>query len=77
MYLKIHTIPNSKKEIITKVSDDHYKIAVVEPAMNNRANKRIIEIVRKLFPQTIVKIVSGHHSPSKIVSVETKGDTIE
>lgn len=70
MYIKIRAKPGSRKEIVTKVSSDHYDISVVEPAENNYANKRILEIMRSLYPKTAVRMISGHHSPSKIISVD-------
>ena len=64
--------PASKKETIEKVSEDHYDISVKEKAENNRANDKLLEIMRKLHPNSIVRIISGHHSPSKILSIELK-----
>ena len=71
VHIKIHAKPSSKKEIVTKISNDRYDISVKESAENNCANKRILEIVHSLYPKSVVRIVSGHHSSSKMVSVET------
>jgi len=70
MYIKVKINPNSKKEKITKVSDDHYEISIREKAENNRANNKLLEIMKNEFPNAIIKIISGHHSPSKILSIE-------
>ncbi len=71
MYIRVHVIPKSKKEIIDKVSDDIYNISVKAEAKNNAVNKRLLEIIKGLYPgYKIVRIVSGHRSPSKIFSVE-------
>lgn len=71
MYIKVHVVPKSKKESIDKMSDDSYKICVKAEAKNNAVNKRLIEIVRELYPQyKIIKMVSGHRSPSKIFSLD-------
>ncbi len=70
MYIKVKIIANARKEIIEKISEDHYNISVKEKAENNRANKRLLEIMRIQYPNSIVKIISGHHSPSKILSIE-------
>ena len=69
MYLKIKVIPDSKKEKVEKLKDDEYRIWVKVPAENNLANIRVIELCREMFPGTSIRIVSGHHSPSKILSI--------
>ena len=70
MYVKVKITPDSKKENVTKVSDDHYEISVKQKAENNKANSRLLEIMHSEFPNSIIRIVSGHHSPSKIVSID-------
>jgi uncharacterized protein YggU (UPF0235/DUF167 family) len=72
MYIKVKIITGARKETIEKVSDDHYDISVKEKPEMNRANKRILEIMHKEFPNSLIKIISGHHSPSKIISVDKK-----
>lgn len=69
MYLKIKVTPDSKQEKIEKNSDDSWHIWVRVPAENNAANSRVIELVRASFPGAAIRIVSGHHSPSKILSI--------
>jgi uncharacterized protein (TIGR00251 family) len=70
MYLKLKVVPDAKQEKIEKLKDDEYRIWVKAPAENNRANTRILEIIRELYPASRVRLVSGHISPSKIVSVD-------
>jgi uncharacterized protein YggU (UPF0235/DUF167 family) len=69
MYLKLKVIPDSKTQRIEKMSDDSWRIWVKVPAENNAANNRVLEIIREEYPNQSVRIVSGHHSPSKIVSI--------
>ena len=69
MYLKIKVVPDSKQEKLEKLSDDSWRVWVKVPAENNAANSRILELVREEYPNQSVRIVSGHHSPSKIVSI--------
>ena len=69
MYLKIKVITDSKAEKLEKTEEDSWKIWVKAPAKNNLANKRILEIIRGNYPNKLVKIISGHHSPAKIVSI--------
>jgi uncharacterized protein (TIGR00251 family) len=71
MYIKVKASTGAKKEKFLKKSADHFEISVKEPAERNLANKRIIELVREYFKvYNNVKIISGHHSPSKIISLD-------
>jgi len=71
MYVKVRVIAGAKKELFQPVSAGHFKISVKEPAERNLANRRIVELVAahyKLQPKQ-VHIISGHTSPSKILSI--------
>ncbi len=71
MYIKVRVYPKSKKESFVKIADNKFEIKVREKAERNLANKRVVELVAGHFeiePKK-VKIVSGHHSPSKMLSV--------
>lgn len=70
MYLKIKVVPDSKIEKVEKLKDDEYRIWTKAPAENNKANTRVLEMMRDLFPHTKVRLISGHTSPSKIVSID-------
>ena len=71
MYIKVTVTPEAKKEKFTKVSNDHFTAAVKEPAKNNAANRRVVELVALHFglSPAKVKIVTGHRSRSKILSI--------
>lgn len=72
MYIKVRVLAGAKREKVDKKADDHYIISVKEPAERNLANKRICEIIASLYnisPKQ-VRIISGHQSPSKILSVK-------
>jgi len=69
MYLKLKVIPDAREEKVEQVKDDEYRIWVKAPAENNHANTRVLEIVRSMHPNKKVRLVSGHTSPSKIVSI--------
>ena len=70
MYIKVKAIAGAKKEVVKALSKDTLSISVREPAERNMANKRIIELTARHFsvPVGKVRIISGHHSPSKILS---------
>ena len=69
MYVKLHVVNNTKKEKLEKISEDHFEVWVKEKAERNMANRRVIEIMKEHFNTGKIKIISGHHSPSKIISV--------
>ena len=74
MYIKIKVKVEAKNERFLKVSKDHFEIDVKVPAERNLANERVIELVRNYFKgyNGDIRIVSGHHSPSKIISLPVK-----
>ena len=71
MYIKVKVVAGAKKEQVVKNSPNSYSISVREPAERNLANGRVIELValEMGIPKGKIRIVSGHHSPSKILSV--------
>lgn len=69
MYLKLKVVPDSRQEKIEQLKDDEYRVWVKAPAENNRANERVLEMMREMFPDKRIRLISGHTSPSKIVSV--------
>ncbi len=69
MYIKIKVITEAKTEKVEKLEIDSWCIWTKAPAKNNSANERVLEIVRESYPNKSIRIISGHHSPSKIVSI--------
>jgi uncharacterized protein YggU (UPF0235/DUF167 family) len=73
MYIKVRVQPASKKELFVQKGPDSFSVSVKERAERNMANGRVRELVAGHFkiPEGKVRLVSGHHSPSKIFSVDT------
>jgi len=72
MYIKVKVKAGTKKEIIKKVSEDTFEVEVKAPAERGLANNRVLELVReyfKVYNVREVRLVSGHHSPHKIISL--------
>ena len=69
MYLKIKVVPDAREEKIEKLKENEYRIWTKMPAENNLANTRVLEIIRDEYPNQTVRLVSGHHSPSKILAI--------
>ncbi len=70
MYIHIRIKTKQKVESITQISETKFEICVKEEAKQNRANMRMIELVKEYFKTNKVKIVSGHQSPSKLLAIE-------
>lgn len=71
MYIKVRVAASARKESLKKTSEDFFSVSVKEPAEQNRANARVLELVAAYFgvsPKQI-RIISGHHSPGKILSI--------
>ena len=71
MLIHVKVKVDSKKESFVKKNETSFTISVKEPASDNLANVRILQIVAEYFgvAKGKVKIVTGHHSPSKILDV--------
>ncbi len=78
MYIKVKVEAGSKKEKVEKKSEIRYLIKVKEPAERNMANIRICEIISEIYKISVKKvhIVSGHHSDSKILTVDIPDNLI-
>lgn len=73
MYIKVRAKVAQRTEEVIQESADHYIISVKEKAERNMANKRILEIVRDMFPGKSVRIINGHQSPGKLIAVDSAG----
>lgn len=72
MYIHIKVVTNARKESFVQESKDHFLASVKEKAERNVANARIVSLVAGYFdlPVGKVRIINGHHSPSKLISVD-------
>ncbi len=73
MYLKVIVIAGARKENIENVKDGVLQISVREPASGNHANTRVREIIANRVGVSLsqVRILTGHHSRSKMISITT------
>ncbi len=74
MYIKLEVIAGAGKESIEKTNSTSFVVSVREEASKNQANRRVLELMRHAFGTVgvTVKIISGYHSPRKVLSVEVK-----
>ena len=59
----------ARQESIEKINESRYHISVTEPAEDNLANERVLHIMQNIFPGKRIRLISGHHAPSKIIEV--------
>ena len=71
MYVKVHVYAGMKKESVTKLKDNTYEIVTKAPAERNLANQKVREVIAEAYRVSIqqVRIVNGHHNPSKLLEV--------
>lgn len=71
-YIHVKVTAGVKKESWKQKAEDHFEISVKEKAKANMANTRVLELVASHFkvPISKVRIVNGHHHPSKLLIVE-------
>jgi len=71
MYVKVLVTPGAKKEKIERKKEDYFIVAVKEKAERNLANTRVLEVLSAFLavPKNHLKIITGHQSRSKIISV--------
>lgn len=74
MYIKIRVSTGEKEESLTRKSPDSFLVSVRQKPEFNLANNRVREIIAHEFkiPLGKVRIISGHHSTGKILSVDTE-----
>lgn len=72
MYIRVRVLTGAREETLSKVSDDHFDVRVREKAERNMANKRVMQLIAQHFGILVgkVRIINGHHSPGKILSVD-------
>ncbi|MFQ5541113.1 MAG: DUF167 domain-containing protein [Candidatus Paceibacteria bacterium] len=72
MYIKVAVTPAAKRERFAAAGENTFTAAVREPAKQNLANRRVVQLVAEHFSVSprAVRIVSGHHSPRKVLAVE-------
>jgi len=74
MYIHVKVTPGAKADSVRKISQDRYDMWVREKAERNLANKKATELLAKTLgvESKLVRLISGHTSPSKLFSVFDK-----
>ena len=72
IYLSVRVQPRARKQQIQKIGDKEYKVRVISPPSEGKANKEVIELLASHFhlPPSRLKITKGLKSRRKIVVLE-------
>lgn len=67
----VKVTPDSREESIARGKKENYfEVHLREPAMHNRANDRLVEMIKEFYPDaTLVRIIRGHMAPKKILEI--------
>jgi uncharacterized protein YggU (UPF0235/DUF167 family) len=73
-YVRVRVKAGSKRESLKELEDNLFEIEVREKAERNLANNRVREMIaeRLKVPVGKIRILTGHHSPGKILIVDEK-----
>ena len=71
-YIHVKVSAGAGKDSFIEKNKDHFEISVREKAERNMANTRVLELIAEYFkvPVSKVRIINGHHHPSKLLVVE-------
>lgn len=71
MYIKVKVVPRAKKSEIIKLDKDYLKVKVLSPAIKNKANKEMMELLADYYGvnKSAVKIIRGEHFREKLIEI--------
>lgn len=71
MYIHVNVTAGAREDKLEKISETRFKVKVKAKAERNMANKAVIDIVAGYLgvPEKSIRIINGHNSPSKLVTV--------
>ncbi len=69
--IRIRVVPRAKKDCVSE-EDGNFKVYVRAPAIDNKANKALIEVLARYFniKKRTIRIVRGERSREKIVEID-------
>ncbi|MBI2474380.1 MAG: DUF167 domain-containing protein [Candidatus Taylorbacteria bacterium] len=71
-HIKVKVFPEAPEERVFRTDENSFRIFLREPAKSGLANRRLLEVLSlSIEPKPKrMRIVSGEHSPSKIIKIE-------
>ena len=70
MIIKVRVVPRAKKEKIERFNDG-LKVYVKKPAVENEANRRLIEVLAAYLKvkKSSLSIIKGHSTRDKLIEI--------
>jgi uncharacterized protein (TIGR00251 family) len=73
MIINIKVKPNSKENKISKIDENNYEAEISEPAEDNKANIKLVNLLAKEFDVSFKKIrIKNPKSREKLVEIEDR-----
>ena len=74
MLIHIKIFPESKVDSVEEKTDNSFVVRVREKAERNAANIKMRNLLAEYFKVDLgkVKIITGHHAPSKIIEIKNE-----
>lgn len=74
MRIEVKVQPRSKQESIEAISETKLKVRIKAPAVEGRANAKLVEVLAEHFkvPRSHIQILKGEKSKNKLVEISPK-----
>lgn len=74
VYISVKVRPRARERKLEEIAPAEYRMSVLSPPAQGRANKEVIEILASAFalPKSRVKIIKGEKSRRKVVCLEVE-----
>ncbi len=71
MKISVRVKPNSRRNLVVPQTDGSYLVSVNVPAVEGKANERLVEVLAEYFKKRKreISIVSGSGSRNKVVDI--------
>lgn len=70
MFIHVKVMAGAREEKVEQKSETRFEVKIKEKAERNMANQRVIQIFKVWYGTGKVRIINGHQSPSKLLSVD-------
>ena len=71
MRICVRVIPRASKNSVERISDTEYKVRLMTPPIDGKANEKLIELLSKHFhvAKSLVSIVGGKNARIKMIDI--------
>ncbi len=71
MKIAVTVKPNSKQDIVEKLSDKEFTVRVKAPPKEGKANEAVIKLLSDYFkvPRSMINIIHGENGKKKLIEI--------